>query len=240
MAPDILRLGTPLGDTIQHSWNAAFLYYFPVSFLILYLFHTLLKHPLISLAPATIQPWLLEQAGGFRFLPVSQTLCIAVSVFVGIVTHFVWDSFTHENGAALRALGLNDKKIQFAPHYSMGMSHLFQDLSSGLGVVVLVMLLFWVYRKHRAPVLQPSIPIVGPAKAVILSAAAVAAILPGVIMLARDPRYWLMNERRQLAGFMTVYSIDVAILEMVGYSILWNRRFGGKKQDRFLEAKTRR
>src|SRR5437660_4091865 len=100
MAPDFPRLFSPFGESLGHSWTAAFLYYLPSALIIFFLFHWLIKMPVISLAPRPIQPWLIKLSVESDVLPFRRWLAIAASAFVGIATHLCWDSFTHDDGWA--------------------------------------------------------------------------------------------------------------------------------------------
>jgi hypothetical protein len=97
MMPDFeffLRLTD--GRLIAHTIPGLFLFCIPVGIISLFLFHRLIKFPLLSLLPVGHQARLYPLAKEFSFFPISRFLMIILSVGVGAVTHILWDSFTHE------------------------------------------------------------------------------------------------------------------------------------------------
>jgi len=94
-APDfeyLLRM-TP-GGGFGHTLAGAFLLSLPMALLVLWMFHGLVKRPLIRLFPDAIR-LRLPPGEPFRFGGFWRFLLIAVSALVGIATHILWDSFTH-------------------------------------------------------------------------------------------------------------------------------------------------
>jgi hypothetical protein len=238
MAPDFRRLTIPLGDVPEHTWSAAVLYYLPSALIALFVFHRLVKLPMISLAPRRYQRWLLQCSPSFPFAPLSRFLGIVVVTFVGIATHLIWDSFTHANGAGLRMLGIENKYVQFSAHYRLTMAPFLWDISTIVGLFVLAALLLRAFSRHsetgeREPQVSPMQVLYLGKLPLILIGLALAA-LPGILMLARDPQYWLHNERRQLVAFCAVSGLDVVLLEVVVFSALWQARNGSsfKRQQR--------
>lgn len=82
----------------SHSLPGTFLFSLPAGLALLWLFHRMLKKPIISLLPESQARKLMALAGPFPFTPVSRLLLILVSLVVGTLTHLLWDSFTHEAG----------------------------------------------------------------------------------------------------------------------------------------------
>ena len=86
----------------SHSIKGAFLFALPVSITVLWVFHTVMKAPLIALAPQRHQEKLFRFATPFRWLPASRLVLILLSLMMGIATHLLWDSITHEHGLVVR------------------------------------------------------------------------------------------------------------------------------------------
>ena len=61
----------------------------------LWLFHNIIKVPIVGLLPASVQMRLPDQRAEFRFGGLRRFLAILGSIAFGIATHIVWDSFTH-------------------------------------------------------------------------------------------------------------------------------------------------
>jgi len=105
MAPDIAFL-LPIGISRAQSHSLAGLVWccLPVGLAVYLLFHWLLKAPLIDLLPhyaySRLHPYARPAAAiSWRLLPV-----ILLCIEIGAVTHIAWDSFTHRESFAVRAL----------------------------------------------------------------------------------------------------------------------------------------
>lgn len=110
----------------------------PVGLAILWLFHTFIKWPVLSLLPIRLQRRLFKPAQGFSFGPFKRFLLIILSVLVGSITHVVWDSFTHAYGWTVEQFAFLSIRIGGTPLYSI-----LQDLGSLVGIVVLI---YWFAR----------------------------------------------------------------------------------------------
>ena len=132
--------------TPYFMYNAAGLILFdvPVGFVLLFLFHTLVKWPLLSLLPDNLQSRLYKHAQGFSFAPLKHFGLILLSLLTGSLTHIIWDSFTHEYGWIVEQFAFFSFHINGTPLYSI-----LQYLSSIIGIIVL---LFWFIKwLHTAP-----------------------------------------------------------------------------------------
>lgn len=100
MTPDFgfyLALGR-LGDRSHHSIADLFTFCIPTGLLALWIFHRILKRPLLSLLPAFLQRRLEPYATPFTFGPWRRFVVILASLIVGAVSHLVWDFFCHVQG----------------------------------------------------------------------------------------------------------------------------------------------
>ncbi len=103
MAPDFhYFMGLGPHGKVSHTFAGAFYYCLPVGLAALWLFHRVLKLPLISLAPEWHQARLARFAAPFRFGPARRFAMIVGSLLVGIFSHLLWDSFTHGGGWMVR------------------------------------------------------------------------------------------------------------------------------------------
>lgn len=96
MAPDFPYI---IGNTeyrgLGHHFPGLVVFTLPASLLALWLFHNVIKQPVIQLLPTGMQERIHHQTGEFKFLPASRFLAILGSISLGILSHVVWDSFTH-------------------------------------------------------------------------------------------------------------------------------------------------
>lgn len=96
MAPDFPYItGSAAYRLLGHGFPAVVWFTLPAAFAALWLFHNVFKRPVIELCPVALQQRLGALNGDFRFGGTSRFLAILVSIVLGIVTHLVWDAFTH-------------------------------------------------------------------------------------------------------------------------------------------------
>ena len=128
----------PLGVSRQVSHSAFGLFYYclPAGLVCYFLFHTILKQPLLLLLPPQIGSRLVDPACLTQRLPTVPWLALAVSLLAGAASHLVWDSFTHADGAAVKALGLQ-QPLFVVYDYTLYRYSLLQHASSVLGLLLL-------------------------------------------------------------------------------------------------------
>ena len=78
------------------------LFCIPAGLAVLYAFHRYLKRPLVLLMPRAVRAKLWPHCGPYPLLPRRRLAWICALIFLGAVTHVVWDGFTHEDGWAVR------------------------------------------------------------------------------------------------------------------------------------------
>ncbi|GIV35879.1 MAG: hypothetical protein KatS3mg032_0258 [Cyclobacteriaceae bacterium] len=99
MIPDFeYFLKMKLSGRFSHTLPGAFVFCLPAAFVVLVIFHVLVKRPLINSLPSMFYARLttlrdFNWIASFRKHPLSYTGCI----LVGIFSHLLWDSFTHAN-----------------------------------------------------------------------------------------------------------------------------------------------
>ena len=96
MAPDFPYI---IGNTeyrgLGHQFPGVIEFTIPASLLALWLFHSIIKRPILGLLPASMQERLRGQTADFNFGGASRFLAILASISLGILSHLAWDSFTH-------------------------------------------------------------------------------------------------------------------------------------------------
>lgn len=146
LAPDFeyfLRLSPDRG--FGHTLLGACTLTLPLSLAILWIFHTFVKRPAAMLLPDNVQSRLANHLD-FDFQGTSRFSLIIVSAMLGIVTHLLWDSFTHprtwayERWAFLRET-LHLPVVGFVPSYK-----LLQHSSTLVGTVVVI---YWIVTWYR-------------------------------------------------------------------------------------------
>ncbi len=98
IAPDVGYLIPSSDAYFMNTARGLILFDLPVGLALLWLFHAVVKWPLLSAVPDGFQSRLVQPARGFSFGPPRRFGLILLSVLVGSLTHVAWDSFTHEWG----------------------------------------------------------------------------------------------------------------------------------------------
>jgi hypothetical protein len=155
-APDLeyfIRLQA--GGGWGHTLAGAFALDLPLGLVALWVFHRLVKVPLVYLLRDGVRARLTDQLAPFRFGPSRRFLHIVLSMLVGIATHLVWDAFTHRDYGIVNHLPflLRPYRLPLVGWYS-GYGVL-QVVSSILGLALLAV---WCRRWYRRAQPDPHIP----------------------------------------------------------------------------------
>lgn len=148
MAPDFPYIvGNINYRELGHQFPGLILFTIPASLVALWVFHNVVKQPIIQLMPAGMQQRLRDQIGHFSFLPVRRFLAILASIVLGIASHILWDSFTHSYSWPWRHFAFLQSWVPIPilnhriPMFSM--------LQYGSTVVGLLALAIWVALWYR-------------------------------------------------------------------------------------------
>jgi uncharacterized protein DUF4184 len=135
-----------------HTVKGAFLFCLPVGLGVLWIFHAVMKLPLISLTSERYQSRLVLFATPFQWKPAARFAVIVFSILVGIGSHIVWDAFTHERGLFVR----NVPDLRTAALEEFG-SHrpLYSFLQHGSTLLGMALLIFWYWRWFKRTSPQP-------------------------------------------------------------------------------------
>lgn len=100
MAPDLeFFLQMKEVENIGHHWYGILLFDMPVAWLCCYLFHGILKQPLVANLPSFYRNRLmpLAQLNWMAYAAAHKTR-VLLSLLVGVLTHILADGFTHYDG----------------------------------------------------------------------------------------------------------------------------------------------
>src|SRR5262249_48732022 len=115
---------------------------------------TLMKLPLISLAPEAHQQRLVSLAKPFRWGGALRFMLIVASLLLGSISHLAWDAFTHERGLVVR--NVPDMRV---PLEEFGTQRpLYTLLQHGSSLLGLALLAFWYWRWLKRTPAQPVPP----------------------------------------------------------------------------------
>ena len=146
MAPDlgfILPLDLTRSDT--HGAAALLLFCLPAGWLTYWIFHLLLKAPMLHLFPPRVQERLVLPAA----LPRAPWSAVLLSLLIGAVTHVSWDAFTHPGTPVVTAIGWLRLPVGTFAGYPVQVFNVLQHASSiaGLGLLAL----WWRRWLRKAP-----------------------------------------------------------------------------------------
>ncbi len=148
IAPDFqyyLRLSTD--NNWGHSGAGILFFSLPMALVVLWIFHNFMKRPLLGWVPLAHRRRLLPYAGKFAFWPLKRFFIILFSVGIGIISHLLLDSFTHDYGFLTVRFPFLQATVARVYGREMPLCDLLQFvLSFGLILVLLAQYARWFFR----------------------------------------------------------------------------------------------
>ncbi len=148
MAPDLpYVIGNTKYRDLGHHFPGLVFFTIPAAFVALWLFHNVVKRPVIGLLPSGMQARLRTQEGEFRFGGAGRFFAIAGSLLLGLATHIVWDSFTHSFTWPWREFRWLHQRVRIP---LLGSVPGYSALQYGSTVAGLLALAIWVWLWYRS------------------------------------------------------------------------------------------
>ena len=174
----------------------------------------LLRRPLTALLWPRARWLCLRAVAPFRERPLEWVFA-APAIVLGVWTHLLWDSFTHNDGWMVRRVALLRAPVSFL-WYSGSVCHVLQYLSSAFGLAVLAL---W-YRWLPAPGVAAAVPgaprsSAGPVLALVVSAAVLIGGVQAIEAYAYAPIVY-----RTLDVFLTHSLAWFALLYLVAGTVV--------------------
>lgn len=150
MAPDFeYFLRMRMQGEFGHHITGIFLFDLPVSILIALVFHQVIRDEMIENSPWFLKKRFvifqnLDWFGYFK----NHYLMVIISIFFGIFTHVIWDSFTHQIGFFVQKLVVLQDTISIAD-FDIPLYKIFQHLSSSLGLII-IFIYFFKFRPYTS------------------------------------------------------------------------------------------
>ena len=151
MVPDLFYyVPVGIGRSFSHSWFGVFTIDLGVGILVFLLWQLVLRRPVLDFAPL----WVRQRMGRSEWMPAGRlrwvrlVLVLAASLLIGILTHVLWDDFTHDGPFVHLVPVLFE---QFGP---LRLFKWLQHASSILGAVAIVLFVLWWRR--RVPAAEPA------------------------------------------------------------------------------------
>lgn len=190
MIPDLVYF-LPLGISgrTSHSLAALFWFCIPAGLAAYSFFHAFVKRPAAALLPQRISSRLPPHVLEGPWLGPSSAGMAALSLFIGALTHVVWDSFTHAHTGVVAQVDMLRSVVAVVGGHPVPLYKAMQHVSSLAGLAVLA---WWIraWISGAAPTaanpdMQHSLSKV--ARAAVITAIAATAMAFGIAKGARTP-----------------------------------------------------
>ena len=203
-----------------HSFKGVFLFCLPVGFAVLWVFHRVMKRPLMSLAPSNHQQRLASLPARFRWGPPLRFLLILLSLLVGAISHLAWDAFTHDRGLVVR----NFPDLRSPALEDFGTERpLYNLLQHGSSIAGLALLAWWYWRwfKRTPPQSVPSALLMS-ARAKGWTAAPLGLL---AVIVSAIYAYGESHHLRSLSIFVSIFLVtlmSMVFVEALCFSVGWH------------------
>jgi len=222
IAPDLhYFIGVDHHFEATHTVAGAFYICLSSALAVLWAFQRVMKLPLISLAPSSLQPRLARFAEPFRFAPAKRFGWILLSLLLGIFSHLLWDSFTHGGGYMAQHIALL-RTVPFAQYgIYRPLYNLLQHLTSLLGVGILLTAYYRWSEKAPAQPVPERLKLSTRIKSISLAAIGAGAAVLGMICGFAEAR----QSTRVTSFFVdgVIWVTTLAIAGLVVFSLYWHK-----------------
>lgn len=226
MMPDFeffLRLSST--RVVGHTIPGIVLFCLPVGLIVLFLFHKVIKKPLLSLLPQSHRHRISAVGTEFRFLPLKQLFRVIVALIIGILSHLLLDSLTHENSFFTSHIPLLSFAIVKTPFGSLKVYFLLQQIFSFIGFL-LMMRWYGVWYKNVAHSRSYPSVLNRNQKSKILIVMSVVTLVTTIIavLVITFPSNNLGHTAfyKALISNAAVVTVSVSLLVLFLYSICWH------------------
>ena len=125
-----------------HSWTGVVCYDLPLGILLAFLFHNVVRNPLIHHLPAPLQ----QRLDPYTAFPWNRWFrkkwaIVMGSLLIGSISHLLWDAFTHEHGFVVRSVPALKHRVHVFG-FMINNFWLLQAVSSVLGMAAIVYALY--------------------------------------------------------------------------------------------------
>lgn len=136
-------------ENIGHHWYGILLFDFPVALISCFLFHNLLRNALVIHLPAAFRNRVADVLDfDWNLYARTNKGTVAVSIFIGVASHILWDGFTHYDGLFVELFPLLATKISVSS-FSIPIYFLLQLLFSMLGLTAVCYVLIRLPKQKK-------------------------------------------------------------------------------------------
>ena len=221
MAPDTaFFVGLDLAREQTHGLAALLMFCFPAGVLAYWLYHFLLKAPLLALLPDAV-----ASKFGNGAMVREPWSAVLVSLLCSALTHLLWDAFTHPGTVVVNALPVLQAELGNVGGYRVYGFKVVQHASSMLGLVLLgIWSSSWLRRSPAIPVARRH-PISRARRIGVVAVLMGGPVLAGIYAgLQRRPLIANLADVQAFAAGFVFTALPTAALLLVGFSALWHVR----------------
>ena len=201
-----------------HTLPGLFLFDLPACLISLFLFHRYAKAPLVACLPARLREK-IHNGGSLRIQSVSQFLLVCASIMVGVLTHVLWDSFTHESYSVGQDISFLRESVKLPVFGYRNWAMILQYASSVFGIAaILVWFIRW-YRNTPPDHLERDRGFFSRDRMVV-AGAFVAAILIGMVRAAMGGLPHGVHGYQRFMTAASISSIATFCLEILAYGFV--------------------
>jgi hypothetical protein len=226
VAPDLeyfVRLSP--NDGYGHTLTGSLLLSLPLAIFTLWMFHSFVKSPFVELIPEGLQHRLPKHRSEFSFGGPARFTLIVTSILIGMATHLLWDSFTHQNTWLYRRWPLLREPVGVPILRTVPLYKFLQHASTAVGLgALLIWLRFW-YRDASVSVVPGATRIPTARKLLIFVAVfAIALLLAAIRSIVATGIHPNHLAFKRFVGLFLVTTISMIWWEFVLYGILRTRQ----------------
>lgn len=139
MAPDFQYFFTlSIQGNFSHSWQGAIIMGIPTALILSFLYHNIVKQPLIKSLPGFLSQRLsVHENFQWNSQFKNHIINILLSIIIGIVSHLFWDSFTHYSGWFVQHHAILQMNLIFAG-YNIPLYKVLQHGGTIIGALVII------------------------------------------------------------------------------------------------------
>jgi hypothetical protein len=168
--------------TISHTWTGVIIFDLPFTIIAALLFYAFIKEPLIAHLPAPLDArFAAGHDGAWNRAPgpmLSRFSIFLVSALIGIISHILWDGFTHADDIFVRRWPM---LWQVTPILDLPLYDLLQYVSSIAGIAAVVIAIVSYRPPQTVSITPPIQPLKARAKIFYWLAVVVGALACGLL-----------------------------------------------------------
>jgi hypothetical protein len=134
----------------SHTWSGFFWFDFPVGIILCFIYHLLVRNSFFDNLPFFLKQKVIvyKEFNWIEYF-IKNWIIVCVSVLIGVLSHILWDAFTHESQLIVQ------KDPELSELMKVGGINLagyrFLQLASSLAGLVVIIIAFFSLKKHPCP-----------------------------------------------------------------------------------------